>query len=996
MADGTPVSIPDPGPGVEDIDTHEVDYGGGDIRKKQRMLVTGPGPNTDAAVLATKPGASDNGLVVRQAGDVDVHLVDENGVVFSEAHPLPVNVGDLTVQQLTVSFPDSVISTANTTTTALGANQTFTGGWEEITKFAGISAIVFTDQPSALNGAVVQFSHDGSTAARSVAATIPANTGLTFMFGPEARYFRVLYTNGPTAQTVLHSQVILHYQTPSPPQLPLAATTTDLTLAESVMSHVKGRQTNGVYIPLRADATGRLDVTDEQVLAALQDLAGHEIPLSNVDPGNLHSAAFAANETWTGAWTAYGPIPGMITLVLMDSQPTSVDIEWSADGINKDTSILGTTPFLIQQSTTIPGAWSATFVNNLPVNAYYRLKIVNGPTPGASFGHARVWRLRAPFGGNFSPVASAPTNFSVALLTRAIQSGITPDGSFTNIPIGGHDPDNFTSTLLGANASFVGNYKSAQGINSMLVFAITDQPLTTARIEWSPDGVNPNTTIIGTSDLIGTVQVFDNPTAGPGAKVYIYLSVLTTVIDKHYRLRLVNGPAANTLFTEADVWVYDKPFTGSFGSLTGNLSSISTALLTRAVQAGTLPDKTFKNAVYGGVDPSQSPQLVTPTPVLLGVGQTFTAPWSNVEGFADVSAMVLADVDGTAFFDYSMDGVTQDRTFAYPIKGGMNADWISAAPRGKFFRFRYLNDGTAQTVFKAQIVYATTPVGDQFGRLATSPTDDTIVATTKSINAGRRPDGIYVNQPETGVSAANNTSAILLANATWVGTWENCDQYSDVAVNVRSDVSGTVVMDFSQDATTVDRQTTFLYAQAPVGSTFAVPVQARYCRISYINAGVNQTLMRLQTRLLEEGLDGATMPLVEAITDATMAQVERAVLSGKGNDGLYHNVMTSNTGGIRADVESLPVCLFGTYAVGLSASQLVTTGFANRRTVSFKADPGNSGVVYIGTTSSVLATNGYPLSAGDSVEIDAATGISFWAIGSKAGQRVATIEVGVA
>lgn len=233
-------------------------------------LPTGAATETTLASLETQQTDGSqrtklytNGMDVDSAHPLPVAATfsDENGVPYSDANPLPVSVGDLTIESLTVTFPDSVLSTVNSTSTPLAANGTFIGAWEEVMKYSAISAIIITDAASATNGAIVDFSDDGVTPIRSAYATIPANTGLSFIFAPEGRYFRIRYTNGAVPQTTLRSQVILHYQTPVVAQLPMAATTTDLNIGNLAQAHLKGRHSSGVWIPVSVTNTGVVNVT---------------------------------------------------------------------------------------------------------------------------------------------------------------------------------------------------------------------------------------------------------------------------------------------------------------------------------------------------------------------------------------------------------------------------------------------------------------------------------------------------------------------------------------------------------------------------------------------------------------------------------------------------------------------------------------------------------------------------------------------------------------
>jgi len=197
------------------------------------------------------------------------------------ANPVPVDVGgNLAV---TASF-QSRVSSLNVPTTPLGANATFTGSWEDVRDYASIAAVVLTDQASAYNGVIIDFSDDGVTALRSVAATIPANIGTYFELTPEARYFRVRYTNGPVAQTMIRSQIILRFNTPGLVQTPLGAPTNDLNVAGITKAHLAVRNpSTGGWQPLSADTTGKVNVlgpaTDVELRATPLPVSNTSLPL---------------------------------------------------------------------------------------------------------------------------------------------------------------------------------------------------------------------------------------------------------------------------------------------------------------------------------------------------------------------------------------------------------------------------------------------------------------------------------------------------------------------------------------------------------------------------------------------------------------------------------------------------------------------------------------------------------------------------------------------
>jgi hypothetical protein len=91
------------------------------------------------------------------------------------------------------------------TTTPLDANATYYGPARDFSssRLGFMSALAFSDQPSATNGFYIQQSIDGTNwDLVSGATSVSANTGAAIKVAVVARYARVVYVNGDTAQTV--------------------------------------------------------------------------------------------------------------------------------------------------------------------------------------------------------------------------------------------------------------------------------------------------------------------------------------------------------------------------------------------------------------------------------------------------------------------------------------------------------------------------------------------------------------------------------------------------------------------------------------------------------------------------------------------------------------------------------------------------------------------------------------------------------------------------
>lgn len=112
-----------------------------------------------------------------------------------------------------LSYGDGYVSTQNSTSTILGAGEVFTGGKDDLLKWASISVTYDSDVASADSGLSMQFSTDGVNWDRQIPITPEANNletnfGGVHVLSVIAKYFRVVYTNGSDAQTEFRLQTI--------------------------------------------------------------------------------------------------------------------------------------------------------------------------------------------------------------------------------------------------------------------------------------------------------------------------------------------------------------------------------------------------------------------------------------------------------------------------------------------------------------------------------------------------------------------------------------------------------------------------------------------------------------------------------------------------------------------------------------------------------------------------------------------------------------------
>lgn len=122
------------------------------------------------------------------------------------------------------------------------------------------------------------------------------------------------------------------------------------------------------------------------------------------------------------------------------------------------------------------------------------------------------------------------------------------------------------------------------------------------------------------------------------------------------------------------------------------------------------------------------------------------------------------------------------------------------------------------------------------------------------------------------VSTSNNTTTPLAISGTFTGTAEDVSQYPSVVVACKSDVAGTLYIEFSPDGTNWDSSLMYEVA-ANTNEVHRLAVTRRFVRVRYVNGAVAQTTFRLQTLFGAQGL--LTQGLLSTIQNDADAIVVR-------------------------------------------------------------------------------------------------------------------------
>lgn len=111
------------------------------------------------------------------------------------------------------------------------------------------------------------------------------------------------------------------------------------------------------------------------------------------------------------------------------------------------------------------------------------------------------------------------------------------------------------------------------------------------------------------------------------------------------------------------------------------------------------------------------------------------------------------------------------------------------------------------------------------------------------------------------------------------------------------------------------------------------------------------------------------------------------------NGFLNVNGVSTITGPVTTEQAGLNSFKTSQFTVGTSAIQITPTPLPNRSSVSFRVEADANTPIYIGNSSSVTVTNGYPLYDGDTLSMDLTPSDTIYAVSTIAGQILAVLEL---
>ncbi len=345
-------------------------------------------------------------LDTRQTGSATVPinfpLVDMNSVIINRS----IITGKSTDGQYVNQRADG-ISTGNSSSTPLGPGEIFTGVWEDVLGYANITQTIYTDQNSATDGLLIEYSSDGVNIDTFDTYTMSGGNGHQLSSGATTRYFRVRYINGPIAQTEFRLQTVYHITAPKPSTHRIADTINGQNDAELVKSVTTGLNPNDSFINIRAQG-----------------------PHS----GNSSTTPLAANATFRGTWFNWqANYLKLITALKSDTSGT-LFIDFSeavnpANGVDTDVTDFVTIPYNASAAVSL-------LKRHTPVQSLWvRHRYTNGITAQSTFLLDAAFVVNDP-GLTLTPASIVPTVNAMAGIVRNLPAVLNAAGTaYQEVPV---------------------------------------------------------------------------------------------------------------------------------------------------------------------------------------------------------------------------------------------------------------------------------------------------------------------------------------------------------------------------------------------------------------------------------------------------------------------------------------------------------------------------------------------------------------------------------
>ncbi len=161
-------------------------------------------------------------------------------------------------------FNNGTLSELNSTIVTLGPGETFTGVGEDVTEFVEVRVAVFSDVASATDGLNIEYSTDNVNFDHDDSYTVPAGTGKNYGVQRVAQFYRIVYTNGGTIQTVFRLTTIFNRVAGMPSSHRIQDSISDDDDAVLIKAILSGKNPSGTFVNFSSTAGGNFKVSLEE------------------------------------------------------------------------------------------------------------------------------------------------------------------------------------------------------------------------------------------------------------------------------------------------------------------------------------------------------------------------------------------------------------------------------------------------------------------------------------------------------------------------------------------------------------------------------------------------------------------------------------------------------------------------------------------------------------------------------------------------------------
>lgn len=348
-------------------------------------------------------------------------------------------------------------------------------------------------------------------------------------------------------------------------------------------------------------------------------------------------------------------------------------------------------------------------------------------------------------------------------------------------------------------------------------------------------------------------------------------------------------------------------------------------------------------------------------------GQTWTGTAEDVTKYGRAGISVYTPfgeaTDGTLWVEVSRDGTewsTIPRTFS---------DTSTAQPHmwaivEKYFRVRYVNGSSSATTFQIQTQYS---VNDDIllsHPLNEVPLPEHEALQVKSVNWGTDPNDIYVPQSNDGYVTASVSTTPLGTGGTFTTGIMDVSKYTQVIVEMTSDVDGTLVGEWYSDSSGTDLVRTFTrpFSSTEEHALLAAPLFAPYLKYTYTNNNLSaQTDFYIATKLTTKSISGQLLGLTDFIPQNVVANLGRNVIVGQTSNGNFTNVPVTAEGHLEVELHG-PRLPFGSIHTEKLTPVFQLDGVYGINQKTMRSDTSNGGSAYT-ENSAFVVENGTSLYA---------------------------------